>query len=1024
MSGNTNAEKIDTKHQNPYLAERLHNFENGTPLLRHFSPQEYKAQGQNWAIVQDQRGMIYVGNNDGVLEYDGERWRLIRVANQTTVRSLTVDQSGNIFVGAVGEIGYLKPDASGRMQYVSLLEKLAPDDRQFSDVWRCFATEQGIFFSSYQRLIRIHGEQVEVWKPKVSFQLSFWVDQQLFIRDAEVGLMRLEGKELKLITGGERFAFERIYTILPWSRDEISGKNQILIGTRQLGFQLFDGDQYSKWPTEIDKELQANLLYSAAQLSDGHLAFGTIQGGLYIIDRQGHLLTHLDKTNGLPDQAVYGLKVDQAKGLWVALDRGLLRIEVSSPLTKFNETNGLVGSTLSVHRHQGRIYASTTQGLYQLKPGPDARFERVPGVDGPTWSFLSIGDTLLIANYQGVYEIQTHRVNRVLSADAAFSLAQSKKYPDFILVGLRSGLAILHYKDGHWQNAGSVPGIKDEIRTIQEDTDGRIWVGTNASGILRISQDKLFSINKQPQVERFGVSHGLPNPNKNWVYWIQDKIRFATAKGVMLFDEKTGRFMVDPLFEKLFSEPRPVFSLYEDKQRGIWMFSQHQTTGSEEVGIAKLQANGRLEWDSKALSALFGERAEGMMRILSDQNGVIWLGGSKGLFHYDPQIQQDYQYPFAAMIRNVSKGDTTIFGGEGQIQKPALAYQDNRLRFDYAAPNFNSQKMSQFQVFLEGNDEGWSDWTSESYRDYSNLYEGNYQFRVRAKNHYGTISQEAVFAFSIQPPWYRTIWAYLFYAACGGFILFIAVHWRLARLRRQKLQLEQLITERTAELQHAYAEIEKISLTDPLTGLGNRRFFTQQIEQLEVHPLQDERRQANASRLAFVMLDIDYFKQVNDRFGHAAGDTILTGFAEILRQHCRKDDLAIRWGGEEFLLCAKISDEMEALLWASRLRKAISAAPFNLRDGMQLSCTCSIGIACFPFQLDAPDALNKEDIIGLADMALYLAKQQGRNRCIELYPNKQVIQHLQDHIPLDFAALLNSGMLLTRSDLDMIPPAE
>ena len=91
----------------------------GTPLMRVFLPQEYRAQGQNWAVLQDHRGLIYVGNNDGVLEFDGERWRLIKVSNQTTVRSLTMDSNGRIYVGAVGEIGYLQADKNGVMQYVS-----------------------------------------------------------------------------------------------------------------------------------------------------------------------------------------------------------------------------------------------------------------------------------------------------------------------------------------------------------------------------------------------------------------------------------------------------------------------------------------------------------------------------------------------------------------------------------------------------------------------------------------------------------------------------------------------------------------------------------------------------------------------------------------------------------------------------------------------------------------------------------------------------------------------------------------
>lgn len=129
--------------------------ETGSPSLRVFSPKEFGADVQNWAIVQDPRGLIYVGNNDGVLEFDGARWRLIRVANRTTVRSLAVDASGRVFVGAQGEVGTLEPDPSGQMQYVSLLNQIPSEERGFADVWTTFATKQGVVFCSATRIFRI-----------------------------------------------------------------------------------------------------------------------------------------------------------------------------------------------------------------------------------------------------------------------------------------------------------------------------------------------------------------------------------------------------------------------------------------------------------------------------------------------------------------------------------------------------------------------------------------------------------------------------------------------------------------------------------------------------------------------------------------------------------------------------------------------------------------------------------------------------------------------------------------------------
>ena len=127
--------------------------ESGAPIMRQFLPQEYKAQGQNWALIQNRRGLMYVGNNDGVLEYDGERWRLIPIANQTTARSLCIDENDRIYVGAVGEIGYLDTDKVGTTHYVSLTSRLPFEDRKFSEVWRCFVTPKGVIFTSFQKTL-------------------------------------------------------------------------------------------------------------------------------------------------------------------------------------------------------------------------------------------------------------------------------------------------------------------------------------------------------------------------------------------------------------------------------------------------------------------------------------------------------------------------------------------------------------------------------------------------------------------------------------------------------------------------------------------------------------------------------------------------------------------------------------------------------------------------------------------------------------------------------------------------------
>src|SRR6185369_16695480 len=174
----------------------------GIPAVRNFDPNDYRGGQQNFAVAEDARGVLYVGNADGVLEYDGVRWHLIPTANRTAVRSLAVDAGGRIWVGGQGEIGYLAPDDSGAMHYVSITDRVPAEDRGFEDVWRTFATPRGVYFATYAALIRVDGDSVRVWRPHTEFRLAFLAGDRLFVKDVERGLVELANDELVAVPGG------------------------------------------------------------------------------------------------------------------------------------------------------------------------------------------------------------------------------------------------------------------------------------------------------------------------------------------------------------------------------------------------------------------------------------------------------------------------------------------------------------------------------------------------------------------------------------------------------------------------------------------------------------------------------------------------------------------------------------------------------------------------------------------------------------------------------------------------------
>jgi diguanylate cyclase (GGDEF)-like protein len=168
-------------------------------------------------------------------------------------------------------------------------------------------------------------------------------------------------------------------------------------------------------------------------------------------------------------------------------------------------------------------------------------------------------------------------------------------------------------------------------------------------------------------------------------------------------------------------------------------------------------------------------------------------------------------------------------------------------------------------------------------------------------------------------------------------------------------RLQQELEAHAARLEEALASLAEVSVTDPLTGLRNRRY------------------------LLFFMIDLDHFKTVNDRYGHAAGDVVLVEFARRLRRVFRASDHMVRWGGEEFLVVVRFEARAGAETLAERVRATLAHEQIQLPDGTRLTTTCSIGFACFPFVAGYPAALRWQDVLELADVALYAAKRAGRN---------------------------------------------
>jgi signal transduction histidine kinase/DNA-binding response OmpR family regulator len=763
--------------------------EEGRPFIRIYRPAELGGDFQNWAIVQDKRGVIYVGSQSGVLEFDGANWRIIETPTLDTVRSLAIDEAGRVYAGSVGEFGYLAPDAGGELRYVSLVDRVPQAVRRFSDVWRVFATPQGVLFQSEEYVFRWAGDKITVIPAASRFSRSSFVDGRFYASLPESGLNVLDGDTFRPLPGTTALARE-VYPVVLRYDDK-----RLLIGTRRNGLFLYDGTALVPFPTEVDALIEANSLYRGLVLANGTIALGTTGSGLAIIDRQGHRVTVLDEPHGLPSNAAYYLMVDREGALWNATDRGIARIETPSASSFFDRTDGYRG-VVDLTRHDSRVYLAAPSGvtyLHDATPADPTRMSQIPGLVNQCWSFAEMQDrsgrrpaAFAVACSDGLYEIRgTTAVAVRASADytyrAAFLLA-SHADPTRLWVGLFDGLASFRWVDGRWIDEGRVEPTRDQVRTLFENPDGSLWAGTSSTGLLRVrfaTRPAAGVPRPAASIDHFGTAQGLPAggigvaPAGGEPYFVQ----FGAARKMFIarYDSKAGTFTHDATLETLpFDRLRPGFGLadgldghaYANFGRGTAMLTR-APDGSWTI--------------DNSVFARFGQVPTGV--VLAERDGVVWFGLQGDFVRFDRSHASSGGAPYPALIRRItSNRNRMIFDGAGSAAAPRLPAVESTLRFEFAAPSFLDETATEYQTLLDGADRDWSAWSTEPRRDYMNLGYGSYRFRVRARNIAGRVSDEAVYAFTILPPWYRTWWADLGWVLLLGVAVFAA-----DRLQRRRL---------------------------------------------------------------------------------------------------------------------------------------------------------------------------------------------------------------------------------------------
>jgi signal transduction histidine kinase/CheY-like chemotaxis protein/ligand-binding sensor domain-containing protein len=777
----------------------------GLPFIRNYSPQEYKTSPQNWSIAQDQHGLIYFGNNDGVLEFDGVSWNLIKVPG---VSPIAIDSIGHIFVGLDNDIGYIKPDEKGINKFISLKSQIPDAYREINLCYRIhimggkviFQTSDNIYIYDYNKISVIHFKENLAW--------SFAVNNRFYIPIRGKGLFTLQDDSLMLIKGGELFKSEQIISMLPYQ------KNGIMIATANHGIMVYSSGNQSKLIkpegfVKVDNFLQKNIPYCGIQLANYDYAIGTIAGGIIVFSSTGEIKNIYNKNSGLQDNSVYWLYSDTNQQLWAALDNGISHVERNIPFTQYTDKSGLNGGTMCLCFFDDHFYVGTNQFLYIQNQ--DGTFEPIEGTESQNFNLFEARGTLLLANLSGVFDIKGKKATPLANTSniGAISISHLNGQPDYLITGAINGLYLLKFNGKLWTLDHRIKGFGKPAYKIDQDSDGNIWVST----FLDIYRLRLnMSLDSVINVQQCTSKQGLPTNYAMTFRLKSGEIVFCSEKGVYKYLNNEDRFISHPDFQMLTGKVTQFVQI----ENGDIYFEQVLQNGNYEKGVLR-SSNGKYAIHKTAFDK-FNDISTGdcPYNVHSAPDGTVFFGTGYGLLQYDPSIEENFNNPFNTIIRSVLSNDTLLFGGErlnypfaGKVDGKDISYSQNNLVFNFAATFYENSEKNLYSYRLLGSEKNWSPWTTDHKKEYTNLPEGRYIFQVKSKNQYQVLGSTDSYAFTILPPWYHTGLAFVLYFFLFVAFLFLVMKLYTRRLGRQKTHLARIVDERTGQVLEQKKEIQK-----------------------------------------------------------------------------------------------------------------------------------------------------------------------------------------------------------------------
>lgn len=785
--------------------------------ITNYNYKDYKGGIQNWGITLSPENVLYTSNNNGLLRFNGNDWTLLEPGERSTVRAVRCIGE-RIYTAGDNNIGYWTHQANGEITYTSLLPLVNALGIKGETFWSIGETEGNIFFHSFGNIIRYNGEKMDYLVKNDCCVSLYQVGEKLFTQKCGGALMQIAGNERTELPELKEFCIDEAISNSDTKFMFQTAADEYIIG--QSNGNLFTLKDNRLTPfLRLENESRIPVRIDCGSIWKNEiLAIGTIGDGLFLINLKNGQQTHYHSSQ-LQDLNIHGLCFADENFLWLSLDNGISSVTLQ-PATYLWKTNTDIGTFFDAAHFNGTTYVATNQGIYLYEAdGKKMQTSIYP------LQFCNLKNELLCGTTTQLFKMKAGQpsfepfcnINGVRQFEYI-----ADRGDEYIFLRSYSGIALLEYKDNTWKYRSLLMGTEDYAQIMPENLH-TVWAIHPEKGIFRLRIDR--ELNQITDFENFSSIDSYANYNRISLFKVEDKILFATPKGIYMFDITGKNFLKQ---EKISEEILYLDRLQSVKpayKNDIWVATDEELFLYH---IADLSAEPLMHWPFVDNELMLYDKHYNLKSI---NDSITFVSTCEGTVVINSRMMnRSAASPHPLQIESfcfTDKNNTVVYS---DFHQPEIELPNTATNITIRATTGIGTQATSLSYRLSGVANDWTPWQTSGTFHFTNLPSGSYRLEIKDSH-----QNSLIVPILVSPPLYKRTWMIAIYMLILLMISVAIATYISERKRRillRKYRKEQRM--HTEELQkQAYEQLQE-KVRNQESELKNRmRFLTQKQELLD-----------------------------------------------------------------------------------------------------------------------------------------------------------------------------------------------